>query len=602
MAKQKPSDELKRRQRTVKAVERAEASEPAAQPRFHLSFPKLLVSVCVLGLFLRLMHTLQTSAVPTTVQLIGDAQGYYAWAERIAAGNWYGSETFYQAPLYPYFLAVVFKTVGTSVMAIRLTQALLGTISIALLGLAARNLFGGKIGIATALLLALYPPAIFYDALVQKASLATCLLCALLASASFLQKRYRLGPAMVVGLVLGLLVLTRENALLWIPLFPLWMWFGFAGTAPIARAKVVAGYLAGLGLILFPVAARNASLGGEWSPTTFQSGPNFYIGNNLDANGVYRALIPGHETPEFERADAQRLAEQAVGRPLSARGVSRYWTQRALAEIRYDPVRWIQLMLVKFGMVVNRYEVPDVESFAVHRFWSTPLLVLGPFWHFGVLAPLAVLGLMLTRSQWRSLWLYYLLILSMIFAVALFFILGRYRLPLVPLMLPFAAAALVRAREWLALRGRSRIAAVTAGLVAAVVCNLPIHDESGLNASSFMNVGISAGKAGDLPTCLRWLSLSVELRPDSAVAHYNLAGAQAMAGRPLQAVDSFRRAKQLDPTLVQVDLRLAQLLEQIGRPEEAVFHYRQALAVEPHDPQAQAGLERLAGRATVPDR
>ena len=63
-------------------------------------------------------------------------------------------------------------------------------------------------------------------------------------------------------------------------------------------------------VVLFPVAARNASLGGEWSPTTFQAGPNFYIGNNLQSNGLYKPLVPGHETPKYERADAQRLAER----------------------------------------------------------------------------------------------------------------------------------------------------------------------------------------------------------------------------------------------------------------------------------------------------
>ena len=49
---------------------------------------------------------------------------------------------------------------------------------------------------------------------------------------------------------------------------------------------------------------------GEFSPTTFQAGPNFYIGNHRNADGRYQPLIRGHETPEFEQKDATQLAEQ----------------------------------------------------------------------------------------------------------------------------------------------------------------------------------------------------------------------------------------------------------------------------------------------------
>ena len=58
---------------------------------------------------LRFMHVLQTFEVPTLVRLLGDARGYFDWAVKISEGDWYGAETFYQAPLYPYFLAVVIK-------------------------------------------------------------------------------------------------------------------------------------------------------------------------------------------------------------------------------------------------------------------------------------------------------------------------------------------------------------------------------------------------------------------------------------------------------------------------------------------------------------
>lgn len=50
---------------------------------------------------------------------IGDAIEYDAWAQRIAAGDWIGSEVFYQAPLYPYCLGVLFALAGHGLHAVR---------------------------------------------------------------------------------------------------------------------------------------------------------------------------------------------------------------------------------------------------------------------------------------------------------------------------------------------------------------------------------------------------------------------------------------------------------------------------------------------------
>ncbi|WP_353620969.1 glycosyltransferase family 39 protein, partial [Rhodopirellula sp. JC639] len=130
----------------------AAPKEAASANRF--SFAILLASTCGLAFFLRLMHVLQTFEVPTVVQLLGDARGYFDWALKISGGDWYGSETFYQAPLYPYFLAVLIKIFGPSVTLIRLVQVMLGVAGVALIGAAGRRLFSEKIGLVAALMLA----------------------------------------------------------------------------------------------------------------------------------------------------------------------------------------------------------------------------------------------------------------------------------------------------------------------------------------------------------------------------------------------------------------------------------------------------------------
>ena len=446
------------------------ASTNSAPTKFS-SFAIVLASICGLAFFLRCMNVMQTIQVPTLIELLGDARGYFEWAVRISDGDWYGTETFYQAPLYPYFLAVLIKVFGPSITAIRLVQMMLGVAGVALIGLAGRKLFSERIGLVSALMLAVYPPAIYYDGIIQKAAVATFLLSAFLAACIYLQCEKRWWYAVLTGATLGLLVLARENALLWTPLVPFWILLGISETKR-RRWTLIGCYVGGLALILLPVAARNASLGGEWSPTTFQAGPNFYIGNNLQANGIYIPLIPGHGTPMYERADAERLAEQAVGHELSAREVSKYWMSKSWEEIRQSPSHWLQLMVAKTFMVFNRYEVPDVESMYIFREYSAPLK-LSRIWHFGILCPLGIWGVIATWKDWRKLWLYYLLLLSMIAAVVGFFILGRYRNPVAILLIPLAAAGVVdliarfKEKRWRSIS----VAAVL--ILSGIFCNIP---------------------------------------------------------------------------------------------------------------------------------
>ncbi len=582
-------------------------------------FGAQLLGACAVALLLRLLHVMQTFQVPTVVELLGDAKGYFHWAAEISGvpfpanpalpakpGNWLGSETFYQAPLYPYFLAVLFKLMGPSITGVRLMQSLLGVVSVALIGLSGRKMFTPRVGILAAAMLAVYPPAIYYDGIIQKASLSSVLLCGLLAACVYLQLERRVWMSLLAGCLLGLLVITRENALLWVPLVPVWILLAVKEAPSIEQVQSIkptpskrrwilaAACAAGIALVLFPVAARNAMLGGEWSPTTFQAGPNFYIGNNLNANGIYLPLVPGHETPMYERADAQRLAEQAEGRELSPREVSKFWMKRAWEEIRQSKGRWMQLMIAKTFMVFNRFEVPDVESMYLFREYSAVLRIMR-WWHFGFLCPLGIWGLIATQKDWRQLWLHHVLITTMIAAIVLFFILGRYRQPIAILLIPFAAAGV--ADLWHRLRARQmKPIAIAAGtlLISGVICNLRVHDERSLNASCYMNLGISAAKANNMQTSIQFFQRAIDEFPELSEAHFNLGRALVITGQPQRAVASFQRAQRLTPDLPGVDFWLARSLEQIGQFEAAAFHYQRALQMDPSDQRAVQALQRLS--------
>ncbi len=544
--------------------------------------------------------------VPTAWHLVGDAAGYVKWAENIAAGDWVGREGFYQAPLYPYLLAIVMKLGGATTWHWIVVQALMSGAAVGLLSYATGRMFGRTVGLIAGIMLATYPPAVFAAIIIQKSALDLLLtgsLVTLLAGSLRVRRAISARRALGLGIVCALLSLTRENALLWVPLCGIYVWWVHSSCRksdateierPVGAAKPVGAFIIGCVLVLGPVAVRNGLVSGEWSLTTFQSGPNFYIGNCSEADGRYRPLVRGHETPQFERVDAQKLAEEAVGWKLSAREVSRYWWSQAGEDIAESPARWVKLLGYKLLLTVNRYEIADAESLYVYATYGYPWGVLTNIWHFGVLGPLAVMGVVATWSRRRELWIYYLLIASMAGSVALFFVLARYRLPLVPLSIPFAAAGAVacvtalRQRNW-----RQLTLLLVPALVAGVVMNVSIQDERRLDALAWMNAGVAAAEGGDIVVASSCFEHAVAGHPESPEANVNLALALAMQGRFAEAIPRYEVAVRSGIDLPGLDYNYAVALENAGRREDALRHFQRAVERDANDVEARAAVERL---------
>ena len=258
--------------------------------------------------------------------LMGDSHGYDEWAQQIARGDWLGREVFYQAPLYPYLLGSIYAVAGRDLLLVRIVQIVIGSASCALLGLAVARLFSRPLaGIIAGLMLALYAPAIFFDGLLQKSVLDVFFVCLALwliarittnnaelaQLASFDRLRMSAHGELVeprslrstswlwLGLAMGGLALTRENALVFIVVILVWalVGVGHMRTSNAERLKQAALLLAGLAIVLVPVAARNAYVGGGFYVTTSQFGPNFYIGNNPASDGTYRRCASAAARP-----------------------------------------------------------------------------------------------------------------------------------------------------------------------------------------------------------------------------------------------------------------------------------------------------------------
>ncbi|HEU4343970.1 MAG TPA: tetratricopeptide repeat protein, partial [Candidatus Binatia bacterium] len=524
---------------------------------------------------LRVIYLLQIESIPLFYNLAGDGRTYDEWAQRIAAGDWLGKGVFYQAPLYPYFLGLLQAVVGHNLWLIRLIQVILGALSCALVFLAGRNLFSRTAAIASGLILAGYAPAIFFDGLIEKSILDLSLLSLLLLLLGRSIELQLWTRWLVGGAVAGFLGLSRENALVLILVVPLWIALYFSSVPQYTRLRWTGLFFLGLLIVLAPVGLRNLTIGGELTLTTSQFGPNFFIGNNPSADGTYGSVGTIIGEPQLEGNDAKRLAETALGRSLSPGEVSAYWFQQSLSYIRSEPWEWLRLLAKKWWLVWNAREIEDSDDFYIYQQWSWLLSLFASINHFGILAPLAVAGLWFTRNRWRQLWLLYAMILSLALSVAVFYVFGRYRFPLVPLLALFAGAALAeflnlyKKRAWPAL-----VAALGILLVSAVIVNWPIYRVGGPGAAGYNNLSNAFYKQGRVDEAITTALKAVRLQPDYGVAHYNLGNLYASQGRFELAKRHFEEALKLYPNYADAHSNLGQLLAEQGDIDSGISYFR----------------------------
>jgi Flp pilus assembly protein TadD len=547
--------------------------------------------VAAIAFAARLAYLFEAKACPLFHHLIMDARQYWEWGGRIAGGDWMGDRIFYQAPLYPYLLGVLRLIMGDGVWNVRVVQAVLGALACAMLFFAGRLFFGRVAGILAGLALALYAPAIFYDSIIQKAALGTFFTALLMLGVALAFCRPGAWRFALVGLSLALLALTREETILLAPVLGLWSLLAGRGRSLVSRVGTAAAFGLSLALPLGLVMARNHHVGGEFVLTTSQAGPNFYIGNNPQATGLYAPLRPGRSNTPYERQDAVELAQEAMGRTLTSAEVSRYWSGRAFDFIRNQPGDWLHLMGRKTALLINAYEVPDAEDQYFYERYSPLLRGLSRAGNLGVLMPIAGVGLVLAAWRRPRPIILYAMLGTLCVGIVAFYLMGRYRFPIVPVLILFAAGSVtllpgvLRSRAWVAMA-----LALLAGVGLGFGANVTFYSRDSQLAASFTNAGAALAGAGDDAGAVELLTQALAIDANAPETLTNLATAQYRLGRVPEAMISMQRAVALrpdDPRLLQ---RLGTLMGELGRWNDAATHLARAAQLSPQDRDSRINL------------
>ncbi|HZW33018.1 MAG TPA: hypothetical protein VFF52_20045 [Isosphaeraceae bacterium] len=497
-----------------------------------------VLAIGVLGLVLRLTYAWEFTRHPLGRLPWVDEIAYWLRGQEILLGAWLPSRPFYQDPLFPYWLAVLMRVVGQDLVRLRLVVAGLGALTPLAIFWAGRIGLGRVEGIVAGLMAALYGPLIFTDGLLEKEGLAALVAAlGLILTASGASPARRAVWAGLSGLAWGALVLLRANALVLAPVGAAW-WACQNGGAIGLRRRLArsASFLVGLSLALAPAILINfvVSRPRELLFTTWQGGANFYIGNGPEATGTYIPLEFVEANPAREADQFRAEAERRAGRVLTPGEVSRFWFAAGLSQWRAAPAASLRLLVKKLGLLLHDFEISDSHDLEFVRLVAAPELAWGVL-SFGWLAPLAALGL--ARSPRTPFW--WFLVLSTVAGLAstaVFFVVGRYRIPWMPGLMLLGAAGLV---DWVRLAARRdwRAAALRLALLAtpaAVLAWRPMPD----------------------PTPNRWDHIE-----------FKLAMAYLTEGQLDACIDALDDARALKPALVE---RLDNLLKQ-GKVHDGVL-------------------------------
>lgn len=344
---------------------------------------------------------------------------------------------YFQPPMYQIFLAILYLFFGHSVIAAIVVQYVISSLACMLAYFIGRQFFGMRVGVAAGIACALTASHIFYDGRLLPPVLITVLNLSIILLAAKQTRSPATWRWPIIGLLLGLSAITRPDILLFVPVLLAWMWLERKSVLPAKPVVWMAIVLAGTLLPVDLVSVRNIVVGHDTVLVSYNGGVNFFISNHPNMEETL-AIRPGST---WDKLILSPVAE-GITRPSEE---DRFFYRSALRLMwqnkRATVTNFVRkLVWVWRGPEIRRNE-DDYYLTRISSIYKALLWRSGNFgFPFGVIAPLALLGMALSYRR-RELFLLYGYIATQVLMLVIFFPCSRYRAPMMPILLIFGAAA-----------------------------------------------------------------------------------------------------------------------------------------------------------------
>jgi 4-amino-4-deoxy-L-arabinose transferase-like glycosyltransferase len=375
-------------------------------------------------------------------------------AVSLISGEGYLSDAFRGNPILPFFLAASYKIFGHSYLAPRILQSFIGSLTVLVMFTLARRLLGRRVALLTGLGLALFPSLVYTSGVFYVDCLFTFLIALTVYLLSITPPSDSFRRLLLIGLsgiALGVTVLCRPIFLAYVPFAVLLILFRYGENwrRRIAYAAILA---VAAFFTIMPWTLRNYARYDRLLLVSTGTGLFLWRGNNELTRGDTddRYLDPGVGDVWLSRLHSMPLSQrkelsdkyQSVSRDLQQLDnidKDRYLQKLALSFIAENPGRSMALFFQKIQTLYTPFTAVRPEHANIfndmQRFLF--LLIFYPTLVLGVIG--AVHGL----SNWRDHLALYFAVVSISVAYGVTTAAARFRIPIEPFLILYAAQGVV---------------------------------------------------------------------------------------------------------------------------------------------------------------
>jgi len=387
-----------------------------------------LLILFLLASFLRILYAFYLKGdIP-----VSDAAGFDLLGINILKYGEYafqlGVPTAHRTPVYPLFLSGVYFLFGHSYLAVRIVQSLISSLTCIVIYLIGKRVVNKNVGAITAIVSVFYPFFIYYTGYLLVETLFTFLLAAVIYWLIRSIEKPDWKNLGLSGVFMGLAALCKPTTFAFVP-FSVLGFLVILGIRKVSTYRNIGIFLLFFVITLSPWVSRNYIVFKRVIPSTTQLGFALLDGSLL-----------------FDAEHQWRIEEELQTNPVVLRGKelneieqNQYYTKVALEFIRNNPKYMMKLALRKFLKFWRLY--PHTESIYMYGH-AKSFLVLVSLLSYGLLLPFSLLGIIFSIRKWKQFIFFYGLIVSFTFIHLIVWSQIRYRLPIMPYIIVFAAFSL----------------------------------------------------------------------------------------------------------------------------------------------------------------
>jgi 4-amino-4-deoxy-L-arabinose transferase-like glycosyltransferase len=350
-----------------------------------------------------------------------DGLEYEAVARSLVEHGTFGLQTL-RPPGYPVLIAGVYALFGEDLLALRVVEAVLGSASVLVLGLAGAATFGRTAGLIAGALMALHPVLAFLPSTQYSENTLVFVLVLALAAVFSAWRQGGLWRWAIAGVLFGVAALVRPTTVFMLPGLGLGLLIAQRAAGRVRITPLLVAMIA-LFLTVAPWVVRNHQIHGRWFFIASGGGRQFWVGNNA------RATAETTAPTQWNPAELESLASYPDDLARE-----RWHYREGMLAVRASPSRAARLYLK---------ELSNLFSLWPETFSRNVSIGQSGRWAQGAMSLVIFGGAVIALGRIRGeplLWPLFGAVMSFALASAVFFTVMRYRMVVEPCLLWLAGA------------------------------------------------------------------------------------------------------------------------------------------------------------------